>query len=268
MMSLLKGDSYMKKFGKVITVLTITCALCFCACGSNEKVEPVEVKEEISNNAETVEAEKVSTDDISEYVECSSSKAILDYVSDDKQTVGMYMTFHVNNKRESDVVSDLLGTISLYTEFSELISSESVSIGTLAPKETGIVSAYFEISREDLESNPRAVLDIQSLSSYDVSALNGFKQSNLAYDNFKTISDGVMNTEVLLDVINNSKYDVKQPNVIVICKKDGKYAGVADSNMVGNIKPGKNTIHIDASHIIPSDCDEYEVFIDYMDWNK
>lgn len=258
----------MKKFGKAITVLTITCALCFCACGANEKAESVEVKEEISNNTETGEAEKVSANDISEYVESSSSKAILDYVSDDKQTVGMYMTFHVNNKRESDVVSDLLGTISLYTEDDKLISSESVSISTLAPKETGIVSAYFEISREDIESNPSAVLDIKSLSSYDVSALNGFKQSDLTYDNFKTISDGVMNTEVLLDVINNSEYDVAQPNVIIICKKDGKYAGVADSNMAGNIKPGKNTIHIDASHTIPSDCDEYEVFIDYMDWNK
>lgn len=258
----------MKKFGKAITVLTITCALCFCACGTNKKIEPVEVKEEISSNTETVEAVKVSSDNISEYVESSSSKAILDYVSDDKQTVGIYMTFHVSNKRESDVVSDLLGTISLYTQDDELISSESVNIGTLAPKETGIVSAYFEISVDDIESNPKAVLHINSLSSYDVSALNGFKQSDLSYDNFKTISDGVMNTEVLLDVISNSEYEVVQPNVIVICKKDGKYAGVADSNMVGNIKPGKNTIHIDASHMIPSDCDEYEVFVDYIDWNK
>lgn len=258
----------MKKFKKVIAVLTITCALCFCACGANEKAESVEVKEEISNNTETEEAEKVSANDISEYVESSSGKAILDYVSDDKQTVGIYMTFHVNNKRESDVISDLLGTISLYTEDDKLISSESVSISTLAPKETGIVSAYFEISREDIESNPSAVLDIKSLSSYNVSVLNGFKQSDLTYDNFKTISDGVMNTEVLLDVINNSEYDVAQPNVVIICKKDGKYAGVADSNMVGNIKPGKNTIRIDASHTIPSGCDECEVFIDYMDWNK
>lgn len=259
----------MKKFYKIIAVLTITCTLGFCACGANKpnnEVQNVEVKK--TTETESKELKEIPHDEISNYVESVDSQAVLDYVSDDKENVGIYMVFHVNNKTEDEVVCDLSGTISLYTETDELIATEGVSICTLAPGETGLAAAYFELTKDELNTNPKAVLNADSANCYNVDNLSGFAQSDLEISDFSTESDGTMNTSIQFTIANSSNKSVKNCDVMVLCKKDGKCVGFANSGAIVALNPGNNPVNVDGSHFIPSDCDDYEIFIDYISWDN
>ena len=99
--------------------------------------------------------------------------------------------------------------------------------------------------------------------------MNVCKQADLEYSDFRTESDGVMNTTITFMVKNNGDKTMDNPNAVVVCKKDGKAVGFVDQPIYKELKPGQEiAVQLDGSHEIPSDCDDYEIFMNYFDLTK
>lgn len=258
----------MRKFNEKLIILCSVLCLSFTACGAKEVVSEAHTQQPV------VEEETVSSDEpievkLEDYMEVVDQGTVREFVDTDSNTVGFYLYFLILNKTDDKVVSNATFTVNI-NDKDGLYKTGEGCISTLVPGDTGLFAVYFETPIDYVQNDfGGATMLCKNFYVYDVDKLNGFRQTDVEINDFRTESDGVMNTAITFYATNNSDKNPGDLSARVLCKKDGEVVGYAESNLVGALTPGKDVaMQVDGSHDIPSDCDGYFIFLDYSDWSK
>ena len=248
----------MKNIYRKLMVLGLITVLSLAGCGKTE----VEVPEETTMEEEQIPEE--TTETILSYGE---SGLVPEYKDENK--IDFYYWFKVTNNSESQYLCDATFTTDLLYADDSVAYTENVSLCTLASGETAVLGAYFEVPIDDLDNLKRYNVRLIDGEMKDMSTLTGFKQSDLEIGDLSTSKNAVDTTFVM--TLNNVNSDTASEfcYVNVLFKKDGKVVGYDSQPILNELKPGvKQTIELGVANLIPEDCDDFDVFIDYSDMDQ
>jgi len=272
-----KGDfCSMKRF----IIMGMIIAICLAGCGATDGAtetgeEEAAVQETATGEAEAetladaeeeTEEEAEDEEDDEKKVKAIDSGIVINYVDESSDEVGFYYWVKVYNGYEDKYLKGITYNVTISNKAGEVVDSDDMSIGILAAGETAITAAYFETSIDFLKND---VGDIQAIpisgDTESMDEFDRFRQADLEFSNMTVYEDLIYNGFRM--TILNTNEDTAEESMAtakVLMKKDGEVVGYMEEYVPYTITPNVPiTAEFYVSSRIPTDCDDYDVFVDF-----
>lgn len=229
---------------------------------STIKLEKVEAGDKATAETTDDSQEEAAKDDADYHVEVVDNAIVMDYVTDDKSELGLYVCVYLKNPTEDKVFTGVQYQYTVKRESDgSVIDTTDLFCSYIAPGDTGIAIGQIVLSRDDVEDLGDEDFEFIDGKVQDADAVEIVPQSDFEVTGISAQKSGLW-MEFKGQVTNNSTIDVSTgAGIVLIAKKDGEPVAAVEG-MLDTLKVG-GTVSFNLSGTDDMDGD-YDVYIDYL----